>query len=808
MRIHFAFSLLALALFGAASAAAAPGVDPDPEDAALLREAGLTVDDKALLAFLQARTLADTDRTRILALVKKLGDEAFEVRDKASEDLESLGAPAVPLLRQALHDPDIEIAHRADKCLRRIEKVAGPAVSCAVLRTLARRKPTQAAETFLAYLPFADDDSVFEALRTSLISVALVDGRPDKALLQALEDKLPLRRATAAEALVRTGSMEQRAAMHKMLKDTDAAVRLRVAAALYDYKELESVPVLIALLGELPPAQGREAENLLGELAGELRPNVILGEDPTSRDACRRAWEDWWKSYDGEGLLKLVRELTPSDADRERITGLIQKLKDDSFDERAKATEALSDSGPEAIPLLRRAVNVTDPEASTRAKKALAAVEKKHSRKSGAAAGDAARLLALRKPVGAVEVLLAFVPNAEEEAVDDVRASLTILATRDGKADPALVAALADKSPERRIAAGVALARGGPKDQQPAVRKLLQDDAPGVRLPVAEALIHTGDKDTVLVAIDLLVKLPADQAWQAENLLNAIAEDKSPPSMTATDDASRGKARDAWAEWWRLNKDKVDLAKLDQPGHMLGLTLVTTMSRGRNGSVMELGRDGKPRWQIDGLIYPMDARMVGTDRVLIAEFSGGQVTERNTKGEVLWTKKIPYPLACQRLPNGNSFIVARNQLVQVDRTGKEVFTHSRPTSDIMAGQKLRNGQIVYITNTGNMVRLDSTGKELKTVAVQAPQMWGGIDVLPNGRVLAPQYSNNKVVEYDADGKVVWEAAIQQPTSVQRLPNGHTLVSSMYTAQMTEFDRHGKVLSQERLEGRVTRVRRR
>src|SRR6516165_12486531 len=151
MRIHLAASLLALSVLGARSAAAA-GVDSDPDDATILREAGLAVEDKVLLGFLQARTLAETDRTRILALVKKLGDDEFEIRDKASEELESLGAPAVPLLRQALQDPDVEIAHRAERCLRRIEKVAGPAVSCAVLRTLARRKPAQAAETFLAYL--------------------------------------------------------------------------------------------------------------------------------------------------------------------------------------------------------------------------------------------------------------------------------------------------------------------------------------------------------------------------------------------------------------------------------------------------------------------------------------------------------------------------------------------------------------------------------------------------------------------------------------------------------------------------------
>jgi hypothetical protein len=80
--------------------------------------------------------------------------------------------------------------------------------------------------------------------------------------------------------------------------------------------------------------------------------------------------------------------------------------------------------------------------------------------------------------------------------------------------------------------------------------------------------------------------------------------------------------------------------------------------------------------------------------------------------------------------------------------------------------------------------------------------------LPNGRILLPQYANNRVIEYDADGKAVWEATAQQPTSVQRLPNGHTLVSSLYSQLMVELDRQGKEISQTRLDGRVTRVRRR
>ena len=71
------------------------------------------------------------------------------------------------------------------------------------------------------------------------------------------------------------------------------------------------------------------------------------------------------------------------------------------------------------------------------------------------------------KPEGAAAALIGFLPLADTEAVADViREALTALAVQDGKADPALVAALADKSPVRRAAAYVALTEGGPPTER------------------------------------------------------------------------------------------------------------------------------------------------------------------------------------------------------------------------------------------------------------------------------------------------------------------------------------------------------
>jgi outer membrane protein assembly factor BamB len=75
-----------------------------------------------------------------------------------------------------------------------------------------------------------------------------------------------------------------------------------------------------------------------------------------------------------------------------------------------------------------------------------------------------------------------------------------------------------------------------------------------------------------------------------------------------------------------------------------------------------------------------------------------------------------------------------------------------------------------------------------------------IDVLANGHIVVPDYRGSRVVEYDADGKVVWQAAVNLPAAAQRLPNGHTLVAGRGTQEIIELDRAGKVVWRHRVEG--------
>src|SRR5262249_24936971 len=107
----------------------------------------------------------------------------------------------------------------------------------------------------------------------------------------------------------------------------------------------------------------------------------------------------------------------------------------------------------------------------------------------------ALRLVAWRKPAGAVEVLLNYLPFADTEAqAGEVKRVLAALAWSAGQPDAVLVGALNDPRAPRRAAAVEALCRAGGDKLLPTVRKLLQDPEPAVRLHVALALAIRGDK--------------------------------------------------------------------------------------------------------------------------------------------------------------------------------------------------------------------------------------------------------------------------------------------------------------------------
>ncbi len=221
-----------------------------------------------------------------------------------------------------------------------------------------------------------------------------------------------------------------------------------------------------------------------------------------------------------------------------------------------------------------------------------------------------------------------------------------------------------------------------------------------------------------------------------------------------------------------------------------------------------MGADGKTRWQLTGLSNPFDVEVLPGQRVLVSEYGGNRVSERNLKGDILWQKAVNNPLNCQRLANGNTFIVMRHQLLEVDRAGKEVSKIDRNMHDIMAARKLRDGQITIVTQN-SCIRVDASGKELKNFPLPNGVGTYYVDITSKGHLLLPQSWTNKVYEFDQDGKSIAEFNAPQAMAASKLPNGNVLISSqVWPPKVIEVDRAGKTVWEHQPTTQPGRVKRR
>src|SRR5262245_6115291 len=81
---------------------AVPAAGEEADLERVLTGAGLKTDGEALVTFFRQRTLSSEDRRKLADTIRRLGDEAYEVRRQASADLVAAGAAAVRFLQEAL----------------------------------------------------------------------------------------------------------------------------------------------------------------------------------------------------------------------------------------------------------------------------------------------------------------------------------------------------------------------------------------------------------------------------------------------------------------------------------------------------------------------------------------------------------------------------------------------------------------------------------------------------------------------------------------------------------------------------------
>jgi hypothetical protein len=181
-------------------------------------------------------------------------------------------------------------------------------------------------------------------------------------------------------------------------------------------------------------------------------------------------------------------------------------------------------------------------------------------------------------------------------------------------------------------------------------------------------------------------------------------------------------------------------------------------------------------------------------------------------GKVTWT----YPAGSRDgfvLPSGNILLaVSKNKefpgggAVEVTRDGKVVWQFKGTQSEVNTVQKIVGDRYV-LTEAGakpRIVEVDAQGKVVAETPIQAQTKDFHLQTrmarrLPSGNTLVPQLLDKVVREYAPDGKVMWEAKTPEepkecwPFTAIRLPDGHTLITLTHGSEVAELDQGGKVV---------------
>jgi hypothetical protein len=278
-----------------------------------LRKAGIATDGPGLLAYIRARTMTAEQRGDLANKVRALGSADYKEREKASRELVALGRSALPYLRPAVDDADLECSRRARRCIEQIQRNPNPSWMTVVVLLVKARRPGGAVPVLLNYLPSLEDDALEETWLDALRTVGWHDERPDPALLAALGDKRPLLRAAAAHVLSRGPSDAIRRRVVPSLRDAAARVRFEAAAGLVCSGERTAVPELMTQLTDGPFSLACRAEYLLHFMAESQGVQECLDKDEAAlRRRCRIAWENWWDKHAQRVDLTRLRRVEPA----------------------------------------------------------------------------------------------------------------------------------------------------------------------------------------------------------------------------------------------------------------------------------------------------------------------------------------------------------------------------------------------------------------------------------------------------------------------------------------------------------------
>ncbi len=179
----------------------------------------------------------------------------------------------------------------------------------------------------------------------------------------------------------------------------------------------------------------------------------------------------------------------------------------------------------------------------------------------------------------------------------------------------------------------------------------------------------------------------------------------------------------------------------------------------------------------------VDTTKITTHPFACTDYTQGKVFIISETGKVEWEYPAERCNDIWVLQNGNLLFNTGNGVKEVTRKKEVVFSYESK-SEIYACQRLPNGNtFIGECTSGSLLEVSPVGKVVKRIKLLPDSVDGGhffmrnARKLANGNYLVAHYGLNKVCEYDSTGKMVREIPIKGgPHSVIRLPNGNTLIA--------------------------------
>ena len=179
-------------------------------------------------------------------------------------------------------------------------------------------------------------------------------------------------------------------------------------------------------------------------------------------------------------------------------------------------------------------------------------------------------------------------------------------------------------------------------------------------------------------------------------------------------------------------------------------------------------------------------------RLLVCRPGPNDVVEYDDNGVETFRIGVPSPWACDGTPDGHRLIgsYGGKYIVEFDETGKEISRIANLESGVMSVRRLENGHtLATLADANKVVEFDPEGK----IIWEARLAGRPCDArrLPDGRTLVALHKANRIVEIDEEGNEVWAVEnLPDPQAAQRLPNGNTLVALTVPGIVREIDQAG------------------